>query len=52
MLSQFSGQRRDRILNAGGAIHIAQRIAGHSQLSTTQIYDRSKDRVTIAEIER
>jgi integrase/recombinase XerD len=39
-------------LNAGGTIHIAQRIAGHSQLSTTQIYDRSKDRVTIAEIER
>jgi integrase/recombinase XerD len=39
-------------LNAGGTIDIAQRIAGHSQLSTTQIYDHSKDRVTIAEIER
>ena len=39
-------------LNAEGTIDIAQRIAGHSQLSTTQIYDHSKDRVTIAEIER
>jgi integrase len=38
-------------LNAEGTIDIAQRIAGHSQLSTTQIYDHSKDRVTIAEIE-
>jgi hypothetical protein len=33
--------------NAGGALDIAQRIAGHSQLSTTKIYDRSEDRVTI-----
>ena len=39
-------------LNNGGTIDIARRIAGHSQLSTTQIYDHSKDRVTIAEIER
>jgi integrase/recombinase XerD len=39
-------------MNNGGTIDIAQRIAGHSQLSTTQIYDHSKDRVTIAEIER
>ena len=39
-------------MNAGGALDIAQRIAGHSQLSTTKIYDRSQDRVTVAEIER
>jgi integrase/recombinase XerD len=39
-------------MNNGGTIDIAQRIAGHSQISTTQIYDHSKDRVTIAEIER
>ena len=39
-------------MNAGGALDIAQRIAGHSELSTTEIYDRSQDRVTIAEIER
>src|SRR5271167_5087821 len=39
-------------MNAGGALDIAQRIAGHSELSTTKIYDRSQDRVTIAEIER
>jgi integrase/recombinase XerD len=38
-------------MNAGGALDIAQRIAGHSELSTTKIYDRSQDRVTIAEID-
>jgi integrase/recombinase XerD len=39
-------------MNAGGSLDIAQRIAGHSTLATTKIYDRSQDRVTIAEIER
>ena len=39
-------------MNQGGTLDIAQRIAGHSQLSTTKIYDRSEDRLTIAEIER
>ena len=39
-------------MNAGGTLEIAQRIAGHSQLSTTKIYDRSRDRATVAEIER
>ena len=39
-------------MNAGGQLDIAQRIAGHSQPSTTKIYDRSKDRVTIHEIEK
>ena len=39
-------------MSAGGSLDIAQRIAGHSQLSTTKIYDRSQDRVTMAEIER
>jgi len=31
-------------MNAGGTLDIAQRIAGHSELSTTKIYDRSQDR--------
>jgi integrase/recombinase XerD len=39
-------------INQGGSLEMAQRIAGHSQLSTTKIYDRSGDRLTIAEIER
>jgi site-specific recombinase XerD len=39
-------------MNAGGSLDIAQLIAGHSQLSTTKIYDRSKDRITIEEVER
>ncbi len=39
-------------MNRGGLIDMGQRIAGHSQLSTTKIYDRSRDRLTAAEIER
>ena len=39
-------------MNAGGSLDIAQRIAGHSQPFTTKIYDRSRDRLTIKEIER
>jgi site-specific recombinase XerD len=39
-------------MNAGGSLDIAQRMAGHSQLSTTKIYDRSQDRLTMAEIEK
>lgn len=39
-------------MNAGGQLDIAQGIAGHAQLSTTKLYDRSQDRVTIAEIQR
>jgi hypothetical protein len=39
-------------MNSGGAIEIAQQIAGHESSSTTRIYDRSRDRLTIEEIER
>ena len=39
-------------MNSGGTIEIAQRIAGHTSPSTTRIYDRSGDRLTIEEIER
>jgi integrase/recombinase XerD len=39
-------------MNAGGTIDFAQRIAGHSHASTTKIYDRSLDRLTVAEINR
>lgn len=39
-------------MNSGGTIEIAQQIAGHESSSTTRIYDRSRDRLTIEEIER
>src|SRR6266481_6714393 len=51
-MHQYSRISITEYINAGGALDIAQRIAGHSELSTTEIYDRSQDRVTIAEIER
>ena len=39
-------------MNSGGTIEIAQRIAGHTSPSTTRIYDRSGDQLTLEEIER
>jgi len=39
-------------MNSGGTIEIAQRIAGHTSPSTTRIYDRSEDQLTLQEIER
>jgi site-specific recombinase XerD len=39
-------------MNSGGTIEIAQQIAGHKSPSTTRIYDRSRDLLTIEEIER
>ena len=39
-------------MNSGGTIEIAQRIAGHTSPSTTRIYDRSRDQLTLEEIER
>ena len=39
-------------MNRGGTIDLAQRIAGHQSSTTTKIYDRSRDRLTLEEIER
>ncbi len=39
-------------MNRGGTIDVAQRIAGHQSSTTTKIYDRSRDRLTLEEIER
>ena len=39
-------------MTAGGQLEMAQRIAGHSQSATTKLYDRSKDRLTVQEIEK
>jgi site-specific recombinase XerD len=39
-------------LLAGGDLETAQRIANHRSISTTRLYDRRDDAVTVAEIER
>jgi site-specific recombinase XerD len=39
-------------LLAGGDLEQAQRIANHRSISTTRLYDRREDAVTVAEIER
>ena len=33
-------------------INIAKRMAGHSKVKTTELYDRSADEVSFSEIER
>jgi hypothetical protein len=39
-------------MNSGDTIEIAQRITGHTSSSTTRIYDRSGDPLTLEEMER
>lgn len=38
-------------LRNGGSLDHAQRIATHSSISTTRLYDRDKDEVAVEEIE-
>lgn len=39
-------------LSNGGSIEAAKNIAGHASISTTQIYDRRPENVTLEEVER
>ncbi|MGJ5813621.1 tyrosine-type recombinase/integrase [Paludibaculum fermentans] len=39
-------------LDNGGDITIAQRMAGHEDISTTRLYDRRNDDIDFSEIER
>jgi integrase/recombinase XerD len=48
----FRGTGLTEFMIAGGELDTARSIAGHAQLSTTKLYDRSRDRVTIEEIQR
>ena len=39
-------------LTNGGRIEVAQRMAGHSHVKTTGLYDRRNDHVSVGEVER
>jgi integrase/recombinase XerD len=39
-------------LERGGDINIAKRMAGHSNIKTTELYDRRSDEISFSEIER
>ena len=39
-------------LTNGGRLEVAQRMAGHSNAKTTELYDRRADEVSIGELER
>ncbi len=42
----------DPYLERGGDINIAKRMAGHSNVKTTELYGRRGDEVSFSEIER
>jgi integrase/recombinase XerD len=39
-------------LENGGDINIAKRMAGHSNIKTTELYDRRNDDISVGEVER
>jgi len=39
-------------LRGSGDINIAKRMAGHSNIKTTELYDRRGDEISFSEIER
>jgi integrase/recombinase XerD len=39
-------------LENGGRLEHAQQMAGHESPRTTKLYDRTKDEITIGEVER
>lgn len=39
-------------LESGGDINVARRMAGHSNIKTTELYDRRGDEVSFSEIEK
>jgi hypothetical protein len=47
-----NGDLCSRFVTAGGRLDIGPGDCGHAQISTTKLYDRSQDRVTIAEIRK
>lgn len=48
----FRGSGITAYLGAGGTIERAQAIAAHESAETTKLYDRNKDEITAAELER
>ena len=48
----FRGTGITEYLRAGGTLETAARIAGHASTSTTQLYDRTDEALTLDEIER
>jgi integrase/recombinase XerD len=42
----------DPYLTNGGRIEVAQKMAGHSNATTTGLYDRRNDDISVGEVER
>jgi hypothetical protein len=50
--TSFRATRITAYLDRGGTIEQARQIAAHESPRTTQIYDRTPDKITLDEIER
>ncbi len=48
----FRGTGITEYLRNGGTLEIAAQIAGHESTRTTQLYNRSRDELSLDEIER
>jgi hypothetical protein len=51
-VSHRARDRRDGYLENGGRLEHAQQMAAHESPRTTKLYDRTKDEITIGEVER
>jgi integrase/recombinase XerD len=49
---RFGRQDSPIFLENGGTLEAAQRIAGHESPRTTKLHDRTKDEITLSEVER
>jgi hypothetical protein len=45
-------RRREFILENDGRLEHAQQMAGHESPRTTKLYDRTKEEITLSEVER
>jgi hypothetical protein len=51
-MSHLARYRRAVYLENGGQLEHAQQMAAHESPRTTKLYDRTKDEITIGEVER
>jgi hypothetical protein len=51
-VSHLARDRGNGLLENGGRLEHAQQMAGHESPRTTKLYDRTKDEITLSEVER
>ena len=51
-MSHLAGNRHHDLPGERGRLEHAQQMAGHESPRTTKLYDRTKDEITLSEVER